>query len=58
MTIKTVTLQTHFDDKTTLAAFAKIFNVSTTDFENEEGNIYLNERFPLEKSNKCRLCFH
>jgi uncharacterized protein YjbI with pentapeptide repeats len=55
--METVTLQTHFENKETLLAFAKIFNIPTTDFENEEGNIYLNERFPLEKVKQVRSLF-
>lgn len=57
MTSKTVTLQTHFDDKATLLAFAKIFNVPTADFENEEANIYLNEHFPIEKAKQVKSLF-
>lgn len=57
MTSKTVTLQTHFDDKATLLAFAKIFNVPIANFENEEANIYLNERFPIEKVKQVQSLF-
>lgn len=57
MTTKTVTLQTHFDDKTTLFAFAKIFKVKVQNFETEVTNIYLNEQFPLEKVKQVQSLF-
>lgn len=52
-----VTLHTIFEDKSTLLTFAKIFNISIDDFENEEGNNYLNERFPIEKMKQVRSLF-
>lgn len=54
---KFVTLQTIFEDKTTLETFVNIFNVNITDFENEDGNNYLNEQFPLEKVKQVRSLF-
>ena len=55
--MKTVTLQTHFENKETLLAFTKIFNVSIDYFENEETNIYLNEHFPMEKVKQVQSLF-
>lgn len=52
-----VTLHTIFEDKSVLLAFAKIFNISIDDFENEEGNNYLNEQFPIEKVKQVRSLF-
>ena len=57
MTLKSVTLQTVFENKSALLAFAKIFNIPIDDFENEEGNNYLNEQFPMEKIKQVRSLF-
>ena len=52
-----VTLHTIFEDKSVLLAFSKIFDININDFENEEGNNYLNERFPIEKVKQVRSLF-
>jgi uncharacterized protein YjbI with pentapeptide repeats len=57
MISKFVTLQTIFENKETLETFVKIFDVNINDFENEEGNNYLNERFPMEKIKQVRSLF-
>lgn len=57
MTAKSVTLQTIFEDKSALLAFAKIFNISTADFETEDNKNYLNEQFPMEKIKQVRSLF-
>lgn len=57
MIVETVTLQAHFENKETLLAFAKIFHVPTENFDTEEANIYLNERFPLEKVKQVQSLF-
>jgi uncharacterized protein YjbI with pentapeptide repeats len=57
MTKKSVTLQTIFEDKEALLTFAKVFNISTADFKNEEANIYLNERFPFDKIKQVKSLF-
>ena len=54
---KTVTLQAHFDDVSTLAAFAKIFEVLAGDFEVEEQTIYLHQNFPLAKAKQVHSLF-
>lgn len=54
---KTVTLQTHFDDASTLTAFAKIFKVLTGDFEVEEQTIYLHQNFPFAKAKQVHSLF-
>ena len=57
MTAKSVTLQTIFEDKEALLAFANVFNISTADFETEDNKNYLNEEFPMEKIKQVRSLF-
>jgi uncharacterized protein YjbI with pentapeptide repeats len=57
MKSKFVTLQTIFEDKETLLAFAKIFNIPPADFETEDNKNYLNEQFPMEKVKQVRSLF-
>ena len=60
--MKTVTLQTIFEDKETLERFAKIFNLSidvpiAIGIETEDDKNYLNERFPFDKIKQVKSLF-
>ena len=55
--MKTVTLQTIFEDKETLEIFANIFDININDFETEDHSNYLNEQFPMEKIKQVKSLF-
>lgn len=53
-----ITLHTIFENKECLTDFARIFNLPITDFETEDGNNYLNEKFPKSFDKQVQSLFN
>lgn len=53
-----ITLHTIFENKECLSDFARIFNVPIADFETEDGNNYLNEKFPKSLDKQVQSLFN